>query len=256
MLSVCMIALNEEKLLEDCLSSVLPIADEIVFGLDKRTTDQTVDVAQMYGARIIPFEWQDSFAAARNVALDAARGDWILVVDADERLLPEGADAFEKVLEQKVADDIDGFSPLWIETDLAGNTLSIDRISGRLFRNDPNLRYVGRVHEEVRYLPDPPRTNFVDIGEVPFIRHVGYDPTIKEQRHKIERDTRLIHLRIEDNQHDAVGWCYLALMSADAGQPDKAAYYAMRALDCGPRTLHPDRIPQLRALMAAELPVA
>jgi len=87
-ISVVIIAKDEEKMIEDCLQSV-KWADEVVL-VDSGSTDQTPQIAKEYGAKVIqvPFEKLE-FAKWRNVGLEKARGDWILYVDADERVIPE-----------------------------------------------------------------------------------------------------------------------------------------------------------------------
>jgi glycosyltransferase involved in cell wall biosynthesis len=203
--------------------------------------------------RTFPFDWQDSFAAARNLTIERARGDWILVIDPDERLLPDGRRAISEFLAHldEVALLVDGFHTLIVETDLDGNELSPpERSSSRLFRNSPDLRYFGRMHEEIRYVPDPPKTVCAMLEGGPHMQHYGLDPTVWHARAKAERDTRLLYLRLEDNPRDAVALCYLALMARREGRLDDAIGFARRALDCGPRTLHADRRAQLTEMLS------
>lgn len=86
-LTVCTIALNEEQRLPTALASVAEIADEIIV-VDSGSSDRTVEVATVAGARVIESVWR-GFALQRNVALDAATSDWVLELDADERVTPE-----------------------------------------------------------------------------------------------------------------------------------------------------------------------
>ena len=76
-----MIVKNEEAHLAGCLGSVADLVDEIVV-VDTGSTDATAAVASRFGARVYPFHWVDSFAAARNESLRHARGDWIFWLDA------------------------------------------------------------------------------------------------------------------------------------------------------------------------------
>ena len=82
-LSAVVAARNEEPQLGACLARLAP-ADEIVVVLD-RTTDNSGAIAQAHGARVVEGEWPIE-GDRRNAALDAASGDWILEVDADERV--------------------------------------------------------------------------------------------------------------------------------------------------------------------------
>ena len=84
-LSVCIIARNEEANLTRCLKSIKSIADEIIL-IDTGSTDNTINIAQEFNAKIIKFPWNDDFSSARNKALEIASKDWILYIDCDESL--------------------------------------------------------------------------------------------------------------------------------------------------------------------------
>src|SRR4051794_40673333 len=82
-LSLCMIVKNESKHLANCLESVEGVVDEIII-VDTGSTDDTVEIAKSYGAKVYHYEWNDNFSDARNESIKYATGDWILVLDADE----------------------------------------------------------------------------------------------------------------------------------------------------------------------------
>lgn len=85
-LSVILITKNEEANLKDCLESV-SFANEIII-VDSQSTDQTVNIAKSYGAKVeITTDWP-GFGPQKNRALDLATGEWVLSIDADERLTP------------------------------------------------------------------------------------------------------------------------------------------------------------------------
>ena len=86
-LSAAMIVRDEEAFLPNCLQSIHATVDEIVV-VDTGSRDATKAVARRFGARVFDFAWRDDFAARRNHAIDQATGDWILYIDADERLRP------------------------------------------------------------------------------------------------------------------------------------------------------------------------
>lgn len=85
LLSVCMIVRDEEQRLPAALRSVEGLADEVVV-VDTGSTDGTRALAEEHGCRVLGHPWSGDFSAARNVALQAAEGQWCLTLDADEVL--------------------------------------------------------------------------------------------------------------------------------------------------------------------------
>lgn len=85
-LSVIVITRNEKANISDCLES-LGFADEVVV-LDNSSTDGTADIARSLGARVSVSEDWPGFGPQKNKALDLATGDWVLSIDADERVTP------------------------------------------------------------------------------------------------------------------------------------------------------------------------
>lgn len=87
-LSVVLATFNEEANIGECLKSVKNIADEIVI-VDGGSNDKTVEVAKSYGAKVIETNNPPIFHINKNKAIDSAVGEWILQLDADERVTPE-----------------------------------------------------------------------------------------------------------------------------------------------------------------------
>ena len=104
-LSVIVLTLNEEQNIGDCLESIR-WADEIVIA-DSGSRDRTLEIARGYGARILTIEWK-GYGAARNSAVATATGDWILWLDADERVSPELAEEIRGILADPAC-RMDGF---------------------------------------------------------------------------------------------------------------------------------------------------
>ena len=75
LLSAALIVRDEARVLEDCLASIRPVVDEIIV-VDTGSVDDSPAIAARYGARVIHHPWQNDFAEARNVSLDAAQGEW------------------------------------------------------------------------------------------------------------------------------------------------------------------------------------
>ncbi len=163
-LSLSMIVRNEAERLGACLASVRGLVDEMIV-LDTGSTDATLAVATAAGARTGRFTWIDDFAAARNASLELCTGDWILILDADERLDPAGAAAIRTALVRPSAEGflltIRNYLPSGAYLGVHGGTRpnpggfpGTERLAYvtefpalRLVRRHPELIYTGRIHE-------------------------------------------------------------------------------------------------------------
>ncbi|MEQ8688294.1 MAG: glycosyltransferase family 2 protein [Imperialibacter sp.] len=108
MITVIILTYNEERHLERCINSVLPIADKVLV-IDSLSTDETVKIAQSLGAEVYQNKWPGSQALQFNWALDhvAIDSEWLLRMDADEYFLPELADEIKGGL-MGVSENING----------------------------------------------------------------------------------------------------------------------------------------------------
>lgn len=167
-LSVAMIVRNEERFLEDCLKSLIGVADEIVV-VDTGSTDRTKEIAERYGARVFDFPWRDDFSAARNESVERCHGEWILYIDADERLGPVDKDAVRADLSRP------GFNAFTVRYRPISWFTTFREY--RIFRNDPRIRFEGIIHETV--MPSVEKAGGEDglfVGDsIVSIDHVGYD---------------------------------------------------------------------------------
>lgn len=107
-ISVCLATFNEEKNIKDCLESV-KWADEIVI-VDGRSTDKTVEIAKKYTSKIIVRENPLMFHINKQKAFEAATGDWILYLDADERVTP----ALKKEIISNIQHQASSVNGFWI----------------------------------------------------------------------------------------------------------------------------------------------
>src|SRR3989304_6918794 len=97
-LSIVLAVKNEEKNIGECLSSIKGIADEIVV-VDEESKDKTLEIAMSFGARIIKVKHSPIFHISKQKALEEAKGEWILQLDADERVTPKLAEEIRRVIE-------------------------------------------------------------------------------------------------------------------------------------------------------------
>jgi glycosyltransferase involved in cell wall biosynthesis len=146
-LSMCLITKDEGRNIAACIESVSEAVDEIIL-VDTGSKDDTVRIAARYGARIYEFPWSDDFAAAKNETLKHATGDWVLALDADERLDPANCEKIRQLLENPAyqAYMLQLRSPYTLKSSTQGinTTLAI-----RLFQNTIGLSYHGRLHERI-----------------------------------------------------------------------------------------------------------
>ncbi len=87
LLSIAIIARDEERYIAGCLRSVAGLSSDILVIVDDQTRDATATIAQAHGARVLIERWR-GFSAQRNLALQHCGGEWVLFIDADERLTP------------------------------------------------------------------------------------------------------------------------------------------------------------------------
>ncbi len=204
-ISLCMIVKNEEENLPETLSSVKDYVDEIII-VDTGSTDNTVEVARSFGAKVYFYKWNDDFASARNEALKHATCDWILSMDADDTM--NGSDIL-KLKEYLKETDALGFSiPIFskVEDRSLNITNTVVNYLVRIFKNDPRVRFKRRIHEFVDQ-------SIYDIGgkieriDLP-VFHRGYtDPNIFIK--KLERNKRLVELALEEDPQDHNLWVYM-----------------------------------------------
>jgi hypothetical protein len=194
-LSVCFIARNEETNLPRAIASVRSVADEIVVA-DTGSTDRTVQLAKDLGATVCHFPWCDDFSAARNFAINHARGDWIFWLDADEELLAESVEEMRRSMvreealaffvrrqDLKRADELDYFTMMW---------------QLRLFRRRDDLHFQGRCHPHfppsIEEIED--KTGLNALYSTITIRHYGYIGELVPA--KLRRSARLLELELRD----------------------------------------------------------
>jgi glycosyltransferase involved in cell wall biosynthesis len=213
--ALCMIVRDEEKHLSGCLASVRGLCDEMIV-VDTGSRDATVRIAEDAGCRVVRFAWCDDFSAARNAGIREAKSEWILVLDADERLAPGAA----AVIESQLAGVKDFDCGMIKLHDAASLDASADEVlSGkerigdpmyvpRLLRNAHELAFDGIVHESVRAWMVRTGNRAWDVGVD--IIHYGAVPTQRTAKDKGSRNTKLLEKRLAEEPEDFTIHGYLA----------------------------------------------
>lgn len=124
--SLTMIVRNEEKNLPRCLESVWGFFDEIIV-VDTGSTDRTKEIAAGFGARVVDFVWIEDFAAARNVALDYATGDYAFWLDADDVIEPPQTDKLKNLLSTLRVDKKKAYVLRCFSDTVDGGVLAVDQ---------------------------------------------------------------------------------------------------------------------------------
>ena len=217
-LAVCMIVKDEAEFIEGAVLSVRDIADEIIV-VDTGSTDDTVALAQGAGARVEYFPWTGDFSEARNVSVEYATSDWILILDADERLVTTSKTSLRAVLEEYHGDEERRVICVKINNYTRGGHFLGDGFSGRLFRNWPDMRFEGRVHEEVAKDRADVATDYrLDIE----FDHYGADPDVMQEKAKDARNIELLEARLAQVPDDLITWFYLGSQHWVAGRYEEA----------------------------------
>lgn len=249
--SQCMIVKNEEEKIARALSWGKGVIWERIV-VDTGSTDRTVEIAEDLGASVWHFPWNDDFSAAKNFALEKAKGDWIFFLDADEYPQPEDE---KKILREiEIAEHLgyDGISTGLANLDDEGRIGAIGA-QVRLFRNSPKLRYYRRVHEQLR------RTNggfpsLTDATEEILILHDGYQTEVYAGKKKSERNRRLLERELADNPDDYEIMGYLGDVYQTDGNRAEAKRWFSQAVSKMPDTL-PEYDRRSEATLAALLEI-
>lgn len=197
-LSLCMIVRDEAAMLPGFLERAAGLWDELCV-VDTGSRDGSVALLEAAGARVVGRVWDDDFAAARNASLELASGEWILFLDADERVTPGLAEQLRAVCRDPLA----GAATVVLRDDLPGGLRRETRLL-RLFRNDPAVRFRHRIHEDVS---ESVRAQLARTGRVlveldGVLEHLGYRREVAAGRAKKERDLALLRRCLEEDPDD------------------------------------------------------
>jgi tetratricopeptide (TPR) repeat protein len=224
-----MIARDNQATIAPALESIKPWVDEMIV-VDTGSKDDTAKIAKRLGARVYHFPWCDDFSAARNESLKYASGQWIFWMDSDDTIDANNGRQLRLLTRQAQGFSILGFV-VQVHCPGAGadgemDLTVVDHV--KLFRNLPDIRFDGRIHEQI--LPAIRRLE----GEVAwsdlFVVHSGYDHSPVGQEKKKERDLKLLHLEEKERGNHPFTLFNLGMTYNDLGEYDKAIEYLKRCI--------------------------
>src|SRR5688572_27141339 len=209
-ISLCIILKNEQDWVLGCLESVSSIVNEVII-LDTGSTDATLERLRPLKHKIHHFEWNDSFADARNASLLLANENWILVLDADERIAAKDlslvvkatrngkADGFHLIQRNYVfSNQVLGWKPNVSDyAEGKGYPGYVDNPLIRLFRNTSDLRFRGAVHEIIDPQHAPQNLRFSTIPVV--IHHYG---KVRSQDYVVAKQHKYLALGLKKIEQD------------------------------------------------------
>jgi len=197
-LSLCMIVKDEEEMLPRCLAAAAPAVDEIVI-VDTGSSDRTIEIAREYGATVLERAWTGSFSDARNVSFDAATGDWLMFLDADEVLVEEDVERL-RALRGKTWREAFYLTEISYTGELGDGTAAT-HTALRVFRARPEYRFSGALHEQIAEtlpLHIPERIEATDVR----VEHFGYLGAVRDAKEKSRRNVELLLKQRDAGQSD------------------------------------------------------
>ena len=232
-LSLCMIVKDEAGMLPEFLARTRGLWDELVV-VDTGSQDDTVAILEAAGAKVLHRPWQNDFALARNYSLEAASGEWILVLDPDEHVSAE----FVAQARALLTDTTAGAASVVMQNHREDGHLQEARLV-RMFRRHPDVRFRHAIHEDLAdtLMPRLEQTGQV-LAHLPGpIMHLGYERAHAQARGKKARDTSIIEAVLARDPDDL--YLHYKLMEQarfwdDQALAARAAPAAMDAFDRAP----------------------
>ncbi len=193
-ISLCMIVKNEEENLEELLSTVYPYFEEIII-VDTGSSDSTCEISKKYEAKVYNYIWKNDFASARNESLRHATSDWIIWMDADDRVYEEDLKKIRSVIKQTSKNN----AYYCILSNIKKDEIETTCNQMRIFPNLKGIRFERPIHEQVIFSLNELKLklNYTDI----IINHTGY----KEEditNNKIKRNIEIIEKQLLQNPDD------------------------------------------------------
>jgi tetratricopeptide (TPR) repeat protein len=196
-ISVCIIAKDEERYLEECLKRLMPYGFEIIV-TDTGSTDRTKEIAAKYADKVLDFEWVDDFSVARNFCADHATNNWVLALDCDEYVDTINVPDIRKLMQK---------CPKFLGMIQLKNVL-YDTFGDKLYAQNDVVRFYNRklyhfenaVHEQLISISSSTKDGFFKLPLEAI--HMGYLISADEMRVKQQRNLDLLRKELEQKPDD------------------------------------------------------
>lgn len=217
-LSLCMIVKNEEENIKECLDRALEYVDEAII-VDTGSTDNTRNILKDYEkldkVTVIDYVWENDFSKARNKSIENAKGDYILILDADERIFCDRLKLEEFLLQSN-----EFVYTITIYNIYENQEMVVSNGMIRLYKNQ-NPFYNGAIHEQLE-IDGKKRLGAAIDDKICKLYHFGYSRNAFQIKGKQKRNMDIINAEIERNPKQPFNWYNKGVMEMIAGNLDVA----------------------------------
>lgn len=173
--------------------SVRDFVDEMIV-VDTGSTDDTVSIAERYGAKIFTYPWDHSFSNARNYAIEKAGHEWILLLDADERLVQEDGPKLQDFVRTTTFDGAHFKVYNFVGNKGSGQYTLHNAF--RLLKNKDIYRFKGDIHEQISRTDGKSFENCFPVTDIR-LHHLGYLDSVVAQKDKRSRNIPILLKELE-----------------------------------------------------------
>lgn len=213
--SACIIAKDEQVMLPGCLESIHKWVDEIII-VDTGSTDRTNAIAKQYGAKIYSHPWQNDFSLHRNQSIEYATGEWIMIIDCDERVVSDMSKFKDRL--KKIPPEVTAL--VVTLTEMQDGSPSTSWLGIRFFRKSSGIHYKNVIHNKAVYEGGCAATDIQ-------MHHLGYSLSPEQMEKKRERTEALLIERLGNNPDDVIVYYYLCQMKIGQKDYDLAERYGL-----------------------------
>ncbi len=222
LLSIVLMVKNEEKNLGKCLDCLKPILEQLsseLIVLDTGSSDNTVEIAKKYTDKVFFSEWNNNFADMRNKSISYSKGEWLMILDADEFI--NNADTMIKFFKEGIYKKYNT-AYILMKHYTKENKYTVSKLA-RLFKKDKDFKYTGAVHEQP-LIKAPIYFIKTDIS------HYGYFSKDQElMDRKFTRNVSILEEELKEEPNNAYLWYQLSQSYGTYNKNQEGLEYALKA---------------------------